>query len=265
MISQAIWIAAHGLAFIWALTRWLPDARALAANTRYEQVAQGHLYGAYATLAMTGGYFATGILGIVAPSLIGEVVGPVLVIGSLVGLLPIYYFSRQLSSDPTISLRSGRWTWVQAAVAGLVMTAVVFWAFVHPGVNVSVEQKPPPFQYAATTMPMVDDVLCPGDPLQVEITGTTDGQGRTAFITGSIHVRNEPSRRVHVYTDISSSSISRPELAGQELTFVFDGAANGRYVPDLPPGEYSYVHGSYEPGSLSSAFEANFTVPEGCE
>ena len=262
IIIVIVWILINGAAFLWVLTRWLPDGRFLQRHTDLKAVGDGHVYGALATMAVTGGYFAIGVLTLIDQETTGQYAPAVLLVGSIVNLVPIFFYSRQLSLDAVVAQHSSRWTVVQSLGAGLLMTGVVSWAFFNA--EQQIDRLPPPFQYSSSEMPLVDDTLCPGDPIDVQVSGSYDGRAHTTFITGQIYHKGDATERLFVFPTIETSSVAQPGLAGIELSFVFDGRVNGRFVPDLPPGEYTYLHGVYETGSLTAVFEAHFTVEEGC-
>lgn len=262
-IILIFWILINGGAFLWVLTRWLPDGRFLQRNTKLKAVGDGHVYGALATLAVTGGYFAIGVLTLLNEEVAGQYAPVTLLVGSLVNLIPIYFYSRQLATDAVVAQHSSRWPAFQSGLAAVLMTAVVVWAFFNT--EQAIDRLPPPFEYSSSEMPLVDSVLCPGDPISPVISGRYDGLARTAFVTGEIYRKGNSTSDRYFFPTLESSSVAHPELAWVDLEFELTGEDMGRYVPDLAPGEYTYLHGSYEFGSLTASFEAHFTVPGGCE
>lgn len=120
----------------------------------------------------------------------------------------------------------------------------------------------PSFEYASDVFAALDDSVCPGDSLEIELTvyGYRNASADLALVAWSIETRG-------------GATVIRPNMADALLfpTGVLEEDTTSVFVyrtdplPALPPGEYQRRHWGQEWGTTGTSFVTPFVIAEDCE
>lgn len=109
--------------------------------------------------------------------------------------------------------------------------------------------------YDAAEFEPLDTAVCPGETLQIPISGRNLGERSLVIVAGAIYEVGQP---VPIVRPTTPFWIPIPEDDERRFSFIFSLP-----VPeDLPAADYLYAHVATELGTSPAGFEAYFTVEE---